>query len=190
MKTIIFLGDSLTAGYGLPVKDSYPAQFANQLRGLGMAVRVLNAGVNGDTTRGGLNRTARLLKQLPHYLVIALGANDMLRNLPIQEIKNNLRQIIIEAQKVKAKPILFGMRAIPIYGMQYMKEFDQLFSELAQTFAIPYLPFFIENVAGVPGLNLPDGIHPNYLGQKRIAEMVTPFLISIFEKEMKLRSTL
>ncbi|MEO5968847.1 MAG: arylesterase [Bdellovibrionia bacterium] len=182
MKTIIFLGDSLTAGYGLPIEYSYPAQFAKKVRELGVTIRVLNAGVNGDTTLGGLKRTARLLKHLPHYLVIALGANDMMRNHPIYEVKSNLKQIITEAKNQNVKPILFGMKALPIYGIQYMREFNQIFLDLAQTFVIPYLPFFLEEVAGVAAFNLPDRIHPNLLGQKKIAETVTPFLISVFEK--------
>ena len=166
---VIFLGDSLTAGFGLAEDEAYPALIAQELARRGQAARVINAGVSGDTTAGGLARLSWLLGQRPDILVVALGANDGLRGLPLAATEENLRQILSAAKAAKTPVLLAGMLLPPNYGPEYTAEFAALFRRLAQEFGVAFHPFLLEGVAGRPELNQADGIHPNAAGQHRVA---------------------
>lgn len=170
--TVIVLGDSITAGYGLDANDSYPALL--QQRFVSKGVRVVNAGLSGDTTAGGLRRIEWLLKGRCDVLVIALGANDGLRGVPVQETAENLRGIV---QKTKqrfpsAKVLLAGMLVPPNMGPDYSERYRAVFPQVARETGSKLLPFLLEGVAGVGELNQADGIHPTATGQQRIAELL------------------
>jgi acyl-CoA thioesterase-1 len=174
---IVVLGDSLTAGYGLEVADSFPAQLEAALRAAGLAAQVLNAGVSGDTTAGGLARLAWVLgespERLPSHVIIALGANDAMRGLEPSAAAANLSAIVTELKARRVKVLLAGMRAPPNLGARYVAEFDAIYPRLAAAHQVPLYPFFLDGVGGEPGLNQPDGIHPTAAG---VAEMVRRIL--------------
>lgn len=171
---LLFLGDSLTAGYGLEPDQAYPQLVEVALRARGREVTVVNAGLSGDTSAGGLRRMDWILRQSIDTLVVALGANDALRGLPVDTTRENLRGIIhaVRAKQPEVRIILAGMLAPPNMGAAYRDSFARLFPELARSESVELLPFLLEGVAGVPSLNLADGIHPNVEGQKRVAELV------------------
>lgn len=170
---IVCLGDSLTAGYGLEPDQSWPAQLEGMLRKAGRDATVVNAGVSGDTSAGGLRRVDWILRQEMDYLVIALGANDALRGFPVEATMGNLRGIIrkARARHPDVTIILAGMRAPPNMGTDYRKAFDEGYPRLAAEEEVRFLPFLLDGVAGVPELNLADGIHPNAEGQRKIASL-------------------
>jgi acyl-CoA thioesterase I len=172
---VVFLGDSLTAGLGLDENQAYPAVVEQELREDGTPVRVVNAGVSGDTTAGGLSRLPWLLKQSPDVLVVALGANDGLRALPLAETEKNLREIIRHSKAAGARVLLLGMRIPPNYG-PYADDFADLYPRLAKEMDVPLVPFLLEGVGGDRALNQADGIHPTAEGQERMAETVVPYL--------------
>ena len=171
---IVFLGDSLTAGMGLDPANAYPSLVEQALEAKGAEVTVVNAGLSGDTSAGGLQRADWILRQPMDVLVIALGANDALRGLPVEGTRENLRGIIrkARAKHPDVRIILAGMLAPPNMGAAYRKDFDAIYPELAKTESVELLPFLLEGVAGVPRLNLPDGIHPNIEGHRAIARLV------------------
>lgn len=169
---IVFLGDSLTAGYGLTPAEAYPALVERRLRERGLDFAVVNAGVSGDTTAGGLRRLEWSLQGDVRVLVIALGGNDGLRGLPPAELERNLAAMIERARGRGVQVLLAGMEAPPNFGPDYTSEFRAVYAELAAEYGIRLIPFFLEGVAGVPALNLPDGIHPNAAGQERVADLV------------------
>ncbi len=175
---VVFLGDSLTAGYGLDPAQAYPAVLEAELRAAGRAVTVVNAGVSGDTSAGGLRRVHWVLRQPANVLVVALGANDALRGQPVEATRENLRGIIRAAKAARPDMaiVLAGMRAPPNMGPAYTEAFDALFPALAAEEGVLLIPFLLDGVAGIPALNLPDGIHPNAEGQRRIAALVRPFI--------------
>ncbi|MFT2009034.1 arylesterase [Pontibacter sp. 13R65] len=173
MKRILFFGDSLTAGYGLMTSQAYPALIQQRLREQGYNdYQVLNAGLSGDTTAGGVHRIDRWLDQPIDIFVLALGANDGLRGIPARETSQNLQEIINKVKKkcLDAKIILAGMEIPDIVPGRYAAEFRVLFRELALKNNIRFIPFLLEGVVGMRHLNLPDGIHPNAEGQKLLAE--------------------
>jgi acyl-CoA thioesterase-1 len=174
--TVVFLGDSLTAGLGLEEAEAYPALVGEALAGQGLAVRVVNAGVSGDTTAGGLARLDWLLTQKPAIVVVALGANDGLRAQPLPAIEATLREIVLRAKDGGARVLLAGMRMPPNYGPEYTRGFEALYPRLARELDVPLLPFLLEGVAADPRLNQPDGIHPTAEGQERIAAQVATAL--------------
>lgn len=176
---VVFLGDSLTAGLGLPVDQAFPAVVAEELAKRGRAIRVVNAGVSGDTTAGGLRRAEWVLSQRPDVVVLALGANDGLRGLPLEETEKNLRGIIAKAREAGASVLLCGMLIPTSYGPQYQEGFGRLFPRLAKEKGLPLVPFLLEGVAGRKELNLEDGIHPNTDGQRILARNVLPALETI-----------
>ena len=163
---IVFLGDSLTAGYGLERHQSVPSLIQARLDSTGYRYEVVNAGVSGDTSAGGLSRLDWSLSGDVQVLVVELGANDGLRGLPVAAMKNNLEQIIKRARQRGITVLLTGMEAPPNYGAAYTKEFRQVFQDLAQTHKVPFVPFFLQGVAGIPSLNISDGIHPNPAGAR------------------------
>jgi acyl-CoA thioesterase-1 len=169
---ILCLGDSLTAGYGVTAGEDYPALLQQRLRQQGFSHQVINAGLSGDTTAGGLRRLEWLLRETPTIAIVALGANDGLRGLSTQEMKHNLSEIIIRLKQAGVRPLLAGMRVPPNYGRRYSEAFAAVFTELAAEHQLPLLPFLLEGVAGDPDLNQIDGIHPNAEGYRRVLETV------------------
>ncbi len=173
---VVFLGDSLTAGYGLAEDQAYPAVIRERLAEEGVAARVVNAGISGDTTAGGLARLDWLLKQKPSVVVVALGANDGLRGVPLAETESNLRRILERLQAAGARPLLAGMLIPPNYGPDYTQGFAALYPRLAHELEVPLIPFLLAGVAAEAGLNQADGIHPTAEGQKKLAETVLGYL--------------
>src|SRR5262245_33886299 len=145
--TVVFLGDSLTAGLGLEEGEAYPARVGEELAARGLPARVVNAGVSGDTTAGGLARLDWLLTQKPAIVVVALGANDGLRALPLPSIEATLREIVTRAKASGARVLLAGMRMPPNYGPEYTRDFEAIYPRLARELAVPLLPFLLEGVA-------------------------------------------
>ena len=180
---IVFLGDSLTAGYGLVRGEEVPALIQSRLTANGYRYEVVNAGVSGDTSAGGLSRLDWSLDGNVAALVIELGANDGLRGLPIEQLKRNLTEIITRARQRGIKVILTGMEAPPNYGPLYTAEFRQVYRDLAKEHDVVFMPFYLDGVAGVPSLNLSDGIHPNAAGSRIIEERVWRVLEPVLEKQ-------
>ena len=163
---IVFLGDSLTAGYGLDLEQAVPALVQQRLDAEHYAYEVVNAGVSGDTSAGGLRRLEWSLDGDVRVLVIELGANDGLRGLPVAGMKANLKQIIRTAKSRGIDVLLTGMEAPPNYGPSYTSEFRRAFRDLAGEERVTFLPFYLEGVAGNPSLNIADGMHPNPAGAR------------------------
>lgn len=171
---IVALGDSLTAGLGLPETDAFPAVLQRKLKEEGYAFELINAGVSGDTSADGLRRTAWALEGDVRLLIVALGANDGLRGLPVRQLEDNLQQIIHRTRQRGIPVLLVGMEAPPNYGEQYAAAFRQVYQDLARKNNIALVPFLLEGVAGMPELNQSDGIHPSRAGAERIAEHLWP----------------
>jgi acyl-CoA thioesterase-1 len=169
---VVILGDSLTAGLGLPPQLAYPALLQERIDGNGLAFEIVNAGVSGDTSAGGLRRLDWALEGDVRVLVLALGANDGLRGLPVAELRRNLSGIIRRVQEKGVEVVLAGMEALPNLGPQYAKEFHDVYPSLAREFGVPLVPFLLDGVAGVQALNQPDGIHPSAEGAQVVAENV------------------
>jgi acyl-CoA thioesterase-1 len=178
---VVFLGDSLTAGLGLGEEEAYPALVGGLLAQRGVVVQVVNAGVSGDTSAGGLARLDWLLSLHPEVLVVALGANDGLRGQPVAAIEDNLRQIVRRARAAGARVVLAGMKMPPNYGPDYTRDFAALYARLARELDLPFIPFLLAGVAADPALNQPDGIHPTAEGQRKIADLVAPVLLRLLE---------
>lgn len=182
-RTILFLGDSLAAGYGLAQEQSFPALIGDRLRERGLPYEVLNAGVPGDTSAGGLRRIDWLLRRPIDILFLELGANDMLRGLPLDTTRTNLQAIIDKARAANpaVKVVVAGMLAPPNMGPDYGTEFRRLFPSLAEANDAILMPFLLQNVAARPELNLADGIHPNVEGQRIVADDVWAVLEPLLE---------
>jgi acyl-CoA thioesterase-1 len=174
--TLLVLGDSLTAGYGLDQADAFPARLEVALAERGHEVRVMNAGVSGDTSAGGLRRLGWALADNPDLVMIELGANDALRGLDPEQTRDNLARIITTLKQKNIKILLAGMQAPRNLGAAYTTHFDRIYPELAEEFAIPLYPFFLEGVATDPFLNQADGIHPNRFGVDVIVSKIIPTL--------------
>jgi acyl-CoA thioesterase-1 len=166
---IVFLGDSLTAGYGLEQSQAVPARIQMRLEQEGYPFEVVNAGVSGDTSAGGLSRLEWSLSGDVRILVLELGANDGLRGLPVPALKRNLDEIITRAQARGIAVLLVGMEAPPNYGASYTSEFHATFPALAKEHKTVLMPFYLDGVAGKPELNIADGIHPNPAGAEIVA---------------------
>jgi acyl-CoA thioesterase-1 len=173
---VIFLGDSITAGHGLAGDDSFPSLVQDAMEERGLPVRIINAGVSGDTSSGGVSRLDWLLRQGPSLVVVELGANDGLRGLPVELVEENLRRIIIRSRTSGAQVILAGMRVPPNYGSEYSEAFHGIYARLAGEFDVILIPFILDGVAGIPSLNLPDGIHPTAEGHRILARKITPYV--------------
>ena len=176
---VVFLGDSLTAGYGLGGEQAYPALVEKRLEEEGIPVKVLNAGVSGDTTAGGLARLDWLLSQKPDVIVVGLGGNDGLRGLPLEQAEHNLREIVRRAKAAGARVLLLGMQIPPNYGPEYARGFSDMYPSLAKEMDVPLVPFLLEGVGGVADLNQDDGLHPTAKGQEKVAELVTPYVAEV-----------
>ncbi len=179
---IVALGDSLTAGLGLVETESFPGLLQAQIDADGYEFEVINAGVSGDTSAGGLRRLDWVLKDDVKVLIVALGANDGLRGLSVQQMKNNLSQIIERAQERGLVVILAGMEAPPNYGDEYAASFRKVYADLAQKYRVTFVPFLLAGVAGVPNLNQPDGIHPTAEGTAVVAASVWRVLHPILDQ--------
>jgi acyl-CoA thioesterase-1 len=179
---IVFLGDSLTAGLGLGPDDSVPALIQRQLDEEEYAYEVVNAGVSGDTSAGGLSRLDWSLDGDVRVLVIELGANDGLRGLPVAAMKRNLSEIITRAQQRGIMVLLTGMEAPPNYGEAYTSEFRRAYRDLAREHDVAFMPFFLEGVAGIAALNQRDGIHPNPDGARLVARKLWASLEPLLER--------
>ena len=181
-RVIVALGDSLTAGLGVNRDDAYPALLQARLTREGYDYRVVNAGVSGDTTAGGLRRIDGVLRLAPEIVIVALGANDGLRGLSPAAMRGNLQAIVTRARDAGARVLLVGMRVPPNYGAQYTQAFAGVFPHVAKAARVPLVPFLLEGVAGEAALNLADGIHPNAEGQRRIAEHLWRYLHALLVK--------
>jgi acyl-CoA thioesterase I len=179
---IVFLGDSLTAGYGLERSESVPSLIQTRLNSEGYSYEVVNAGVSGDTSAGGLSRLDWSLEGDVDVLVVELGANDGLRGLPVDAMKRNLDEIIRRAKGRGIMVLLTGMEAPPNYGAAYTNEFRQVFADLAREHHVAFLPFYLQGVAGVPALNIADGMHPNPAGARMVEGTVWRALEPLLEK--------
>jgi acyl-CoA thioesterase-1 len=172
--TILFLGDSLTAGLGVQQEQAYPALIQQKIREKNLPFEVINAGVSGDTTAGGLARLDWVLQKKIDVLVLALGANDGLRGLPVAQMKANLQAIIdrVKAKNPAVKIVIAGMRMPPNLGGDYATSFQQVFADLAQANNVALVPFLLAGVGGQIDLNQPDHIHPTAAGYKVVADNV------------------
>ena len=179
---IVFLGDSLTAGHGLAREHSVPSLIQERLDAAGYRYEVVNAGVSGDTSAGGLTRLDWSIDGDVDVLVIELGANDGLRGLPVSAMKRNLTEIITRAKQRGITVILTGMEAPPNYGADYTTEFRQVFRDLAREHDVAFVPFFLEGVAGIPNLNNSDGLHPNPAGARIIEQTIWRALEPVLKK--------
>lgn len=173
---VVALGDSLTAGYGLTAEQSYPSLLQARLRAAGLDVEVVNAGVSGDTSAGGLRRVDWALDGDVKVLLVALGANDALRGLPVDELERNLAAIIERAQGRGVAVILAGMEAPPNLGPMYTLAFRRVYRSLSERYNVSLLPFLLDGVAGNGGLNQSDGIHPNAEGTVMVADNLWPLV--------------
>jgi acyl-CoA thioesterase I len=176
---ILGFGDSLTAGFGLAAAQAFPARLQAWLQDRGIAARVLNAGVSGDTTAGGLARLDWALADKPDLVILALGANDALRGVDPAAVRSNLDKMITKIQASGAKVLLLGMLAPPNWGEEYKRAFDRIFPELAQAHHLPLYPFFLEGVAMKPELNQPDGLHPNDRGVAVLVDRIAPVVAGL-----------
>jgi acyl-CoA thioesterase I len=173
---VAFLGDSISAGLHLPADEAFPAVLQRRLQAQGLAFTLINAGVSGDTTAGGLRRVDWLLKQRPDVLVIELGCNDGLRGIALAAIEANLRAIIAKTRAAGVTPLLLGMRIPTSYGDDYAAAFDAIYPRLADELGVRAVPFFMQGVGGEPAMNLEDGLHPTTAGHERLANQVEPAL--------------
>ena len=173
---ILILGDSLTEGYGVSPNQAFPALFEQKLNQSSLLANrtfeVINGGVTGSTTSGGLSRISWYFKNPPDYLILALGANDGLRGIAPLETKKNLGSILKLAAEQGIPCMLAGMKLPPNYGIKYLDSFENIFPQLAEENNIPLLPFLLEGVGGNPTMNLPDRIHPNPSGHRKICKTV------------------
>ncbi|GGW32361.1 arylesterase [Arenibacter certesii] len=177
-KVILFYGNSLTAGMGLDPNEAFPALIQEKMDTLGLQYKVINAGLSGETSASGKNRISWVLKQKVDVFVLELGANDGLRGIPLAETKKNLQDIIdiVKTENPDTVIILAGMQIPPNMGPEYTSEFKNIFPKLASQNNLILIPFLLENVAGIPELNQPDGIHPTAEGQRIIAQNIWPVI--------------
>ena len=173
-KNIVFFGNSLTAAYQMSPEQGFTALIQEKIDDLGLPYTCVNAGLSGETTADGVNRIDWVLQQPVDIFVLELGGNDALRGLPVVESKKNLQKILekVRAKFPACKLVLAGMQAPPNLGQTYTDAFRAMYPDLAQSHGATLIPFLLENVGGVPSLNLSDGIHPNVEGQKIVAETV------------------
>ncbi|MBA4158381.1 MAG: arylesterase [Gemmatimonadetes bacterium] len=182
---VLFLGTSLTAGYGLPGEQAYPARIQEKIDSAGLPFRVVNAGVSGETSAGALRRLDWLLRQPFDVLVLETGANDMLRGTHPDSTRANIHAMIrrVREQRPEARVILAGMLALPNLGREYGQRFETIYRDVARQENVTLVPFLLEGVATEPRLNLADGIHPNEAGQRHVARTVWAALEPVLREE-------
>jgi len=179
---IVAFGDSLTAGLGVSVEEAYPAVLARRIKDAGYSYRVINGGVSGETTAGGLRRVRWILENRPEIVILELGANDGLRGLSIDQTEKNLATTIELLQKENVQVVLAGMKLPPNYGKEYTEAFENLFPKLATRYHLILIPFFLEGVAARSTLNQADGIHPTAQGYQVIVDHLWPKIEALLKK--------
>lgn len=175
-KTVLVMGDSLTEGYRLAKEEAYPFLLETELKTKHPDLKIINGGVSGSTSASAIGRMDWYLRAKPDIMILALGANDGLRGLKTEETTKNLEAVINRANERGIKVILGGMKMPPNYGRDYAEKFDAIFPALAKKHKLIFIPFILEEIAGNPKLNLPDGIHPNPEGHKVMAKNVKKYL--------------
>ena len=176
-QSLLILGDSLSAGYQMPVEKSWPALLQSRWQSEGLAHRVINVSISGETSQGAVARLPSLLEEhKPDWVLIALGGNDGLRGFPPPVTRRNLKTLIGDSQQSGARVVLTQIRLPPNYGARYTRQFEQLYRELAQAYRLPLLPFFLDEIALRPELMMNDGIHPKAEAQPQIRDRVAEFL--------------
>ena len=178
---IVALGDSLTSGHRLPADQAYPALLQEELDDAKLSFTVVNHGVSGDTTAGGVRRLDKALAENPQILIVELGANDGLRGVPVAQVRANLETIIVAAQKQGVAVLLCAMDALPVNGWQYTLDFHNLYFELADRYKVPLVPFLLAGLLGNRQLMSDDGVHPNKDGAKVLAKGIWPYLRPLAE---------
>lgn len=173
---IVVLGDSLTSGHRLPRAEAYPALLEAALNDERIVATVVNHGVSGDTTAGGVRRLPAALAEQPDIMILALGVNDGLRGVPVAQVRRNLEAIIEGAQTAGVSVLLCAMEALPLHGWRYTVDFHNLYAALAAKYALPMVPFILWNVLGNPELMSSDGVHPNAAGARAMAATILPYL--------------
>jgi len=181
-RVLVAFGDSLTAGLGVPADRTYPALLAARLTREGYDYRVVNAGVSGDTSAGGLRRVDWALRLKPDVVVVELGVNDALRGQKLTEVRSNLEQIVGRFQAAGARVLIAGMRLPPNYGDRYAEDFFRLYGDVARTRRAALMPFFLDGVGAVPSLNQADGIHPTAEGYAIVVDRLWPHLAPLLRK--------
>jgi acyl-CoA thioesterase-1 len=181
-KLIIAFGDSLTAGYGVAPDEAYPALLGEKLKEEHFSYRVVNAGISGDTTTGGLSRIEAIIRKTPDIVILELGANDGLRGTSLTLIRSNLDQMISRLKKKKIKIVLAGMKLPPNYGPEYSNDFHHIYLSLAKEHKVPLIPFFLEGTAAQEKYNQGDGIHPTAEGYKIVTSNLWPYLVPLLSK--------
>ena len=173
-QTIVFFGDSITAGYGIASENAFPALINKKFEEQGLSYTAMNAGLSGETSMGGLNRIDWVMRSKPAILMLELGGNDGLRGLSLEETEKNLKAIIdkVRSASPDTKIILAGMQIPPNLGQEYTEQFRNLYPKVAKEKEVKFIPFLLEGVGGDKSLNLSDGIHPNEEGHKIVAETV------------------
>jgi acyl-CoA thioesterase-1 len=169
---VLVLGDSLAAGLHLSIEQAFPAELQRLLHGRGVPFHLVNAGVSGDTTAGGLACVDWVLRSRPDVVIVELGANDGLRGQPPESLEQNLRAVVEACRAGGAKVLLLGLRMPPSLGPDYARSFDAVYPRVAEALDVPFVPYFMEGVAGVPEMNLADGMHPTPEGHRRLAANV------------------
>jgi acyl-CoA thioesterase-1 len=180
-RTVVFLGDSLTAGYGLDRQQAFPSLVEARIRAAGLDWKVVNAGVSGDTSAGARARLDFIYRLKPQLIFLCIGSNDGLRGLPVAELERNLRAILDRTRQEGTRVVLAGAMLPENYGRDYREAFRSLFPRLAREYRLPFLPFLLEGVAMAPELNQEDGLHPNAEGSRRVAGNVW----KVLEPELK-----
>jgi acyl-CoA thioesterase-1 len=180
---IVAFGNSLSAGFGLDPGLSYPDYLQKILDARGYAYRVVNAGISGDTTSGGVERVRGIIEHRPKIVILELGGNDGLRGLPVSVTRQNMEQMIQQLLQAGAKVVLAGITLPPNYGDTYIRDFTIIYKDLGSKYKLPLIPFLLENVALVPGMMQRDGIHPTSAGNQRVAETVFHTLEPLLVKE-------
>jgi acyl-CoA thioesterase-1 len=175
-RVIVAFGDSLTAGQGVAPDESYPALLAAKLRTEGYSYRVVNAGVSGDTSAGGLRRVDWALKSKPDIVLLELGVNDAFRGQDLDRVRANLDAMVTRFEAGGARVLLLGMRLPPNYGSSYAGHFEKMYAEVAERRKVAFVPFFLDGVGAVTRLNQPDGIHPTAEGYRIIVERLWPYV--------------
>lgn len=180
-KTILFFGNSLSAGYGIEPELAFPGRTQTRLDSLKKDFKVINGGLSGETTAGGLSRLDWFLEEEPYLFVLELGGNDGLRGIALSETKKNLLAIVdkVQSKYPNTKIILAGMQIPPNMGQEYTDEFKAIYPAVAKEKKLTLIPFLLEGVAGNPALNLPDGIHPTEEGHRLVFETIWPFILAV-----------
>ncbi len=181
-RRMVVLGDSLTAGYGLAAEDAFPAKLQAALGAQGFDWEVINAGISGDTSAGGLARLDWVLADRPEIVIVELGANDGLRGLPTEDLFDNLDAILTRLGELGATTLLAGMLAPPNFGEDYTQAFRAVYERLAAKHSVALYPFFLDGVAAVPSLNQSDGLHPNVAGVEEIVRRILPHVVAVIRR--------